>query len=1031
MRNLLALIISVALLPLAVISLPALAQDSTGALEEVTVTAQRREQNLQDVPISVTAFTGAELERSNIKEAAQYLNLSPNVSYTEDGQSGGTRGINISIRGVSNINTDESAFIQSVGIYLDEFSVASTANTTINPNLYDLARVEVLRGPQGTYFGRNAVGGALNLTTTKPTELLEGYATLGGSDYHNAGGEWNGGLVVNVPLSDTFFVRGVAYYEDSSGLVKNIVPNGGDSGHEYVMFRGAARWLISDSTTADLMYMYSKEDQGIDEAVPSGVWDTDTVATFLLNNPYDPNAITEALDDGEGFWPHNQNRVAHTAIGEQNDFKTNVAVLNIAHQFNEDVVLKWISGIIDVTRKKIFDNDLVPEDLVRRYNRGKSTSWSSELRLEVSKDGFDWITGVLYSADEIKTQPWDSVPGGGLGVVTGITTGVDLNPFLGPVPGGNPDVPIVGPGLVDFALTGSLPPLFNLTGDPANPFFLYNLTPDGQLPLCLGCNDRINKLNSVAVFSDFTFHATDKLDLTVGARYTLDDVYQSYSGYGLFRKPRIPDPSDPTGLTPLPTTDSKDFDDLAPRFSAAYQVSDDANLYATISKGYKAGGFTLGFNGAKGEAIDEPFKPETLWNYEVGFKSEWLDNRLRLNAAAFHLDWSDLQLETIFFAIPGDATSNINKTINVRDATADGAEVELALAATDRLTFTGGLGYLHTEIKSDDYARLSGNLEVALEGEPLPRSPEWTGSLAADYSFNIGSVPAWVRGEFVYRDSQFSTIEDVTYLQTSNALILANPLLPPTPDNVIGQVPDRSDGFPFKSPSVELFNFFAGLDFNANWKLQVFVENVFDKDYYTGSGDNFGLSGFRLKPHPRNIGATVTYTFGGGEPAAPSSPPPPPPPPPAAPPANPDLDGDGVLNEKDKCPNTRPGAVVDLDGCEVEAVISLEGVHFGFDESTLTPEAQAILDKAVALLDKQQSVVVEVAGHTDSVGSEEYNQKLSERRAVAVKDYLESKGITATRLTARGYGEAQPVASNDTDAGRALNRRVELIVLSR
>ena len=138
-----------------------------------------------------------------------------------------------------------------------------------------------------------------------------------------------------------------------------------------------------------------------------------------------------------------------------------------------------------------------------------------------------------------------------------------------------------------------------------------------------------------------------------------------------------------------------------------------------------------------------------------------------------------------------------------------------------------------------------------------------------------------------------------------------------------------------------------------------------------------------------------------------------------------------MLNEKDKCPNTRPGAVVDLDGCEVEAVISLEGVHFDFDKATLRPEAIVILDKAVGLLKTQASVVVEVAGHTDSKGSEEYNQGLSERRANAVKDYLESQGITATRLSARGYGEAQPVASNDTDEGRAQNRRVELIVLSR
>jgi outer membrane protein OmpA-like peptidoglycan-associated protein len=138
-----------------------------------------------------------------------------------------------------------------------------------------------------------------------------------------------------------------------------------------------------------------------------------------------------------------------------------------------------------------------------------------------------------------------------------------------------------------------------------------------------------------------------------------------------------------------------------------------------------------------------------------------------------------------------------------------------------------------------------------------------------------------------------------------------------------------------------------------------------------------------------------------------------------------------VPNERDKCPNTRPGAVVDLDGCEVEAVIELEGVYFDFDKATIKPEGMAVLDQAAALLQKHERVVVEVAGHTDSVGSDAYNQGLSERRANSVKDYLTSKGVTATRLTARGYGEAQPVASNDTDEGRAENRRVELIVLDR
>ena len=187
------------------------------------------------------------------------------------------------------------------------------------------------------------------------------------------------------------------------------------------------------------------------------------------------------------------------------------------------------------------------------------------------------------------------------------------------------------------------------------------------------------------MFSDFTWHATDRLDLILGARYTKDDVFGSFTGFGLFRTPRIPDPSDPSGLTPISTANGKQFDDVSPRFSIGYQVNDDVRLYGTVSKGYKAGGFTLGFNSANGQPINEPFGDETLVNYEAGFKTEWLDRRLRVNGSVFFLEWSDLQVETFFFAVPGDATSNIQRTISVRDAEATGFEVEFAAAPTERL----------------------------------------------------------------------------------------------------------------------------------------------------------------------------------------------------------------------------------------------------------------------------------------------------------------------------------------------------------
>ena len=178
---------------------PAIAQETSLALEEVVVTAQRREQSIQDVPVSVSAFSGETLQQRNITNAVDYLAITPGVSFTEDGQTG-SRGMGIAIRGVNSLVSGENAFVNSVGIYLDDFSVASVPNNVANPNLADMERVEVLRGPQGTYFGRNAVGGALNLTTKKPTDEFEGEVIVGLEDYEDAGESYNITGIVNIPV---------------------------------------------------------------------------------------------------------------------------------------------------------------------------------------------------------------------------------------------------------------------------------------------------------------------------------------------------------------------------------------------------------------------------------------------------------------------------------------------------------------------------------------------------------------------------------------------------------------------------------------------------------------------------------------------------------------------------------------------------------------------------------------------------------------------------------------------------------------
>ena len=797
-------IISFSFLALVMIAPTAVAQDGM-VLEEIIVTAQRREQSLQEVPVAVTAFTGEALEIANITEAAQYLNLTPNVSYTEDGQVG-SRGISIAMRGVSNINTDESSFIQSIGVYLDEFSVASVGQGTVNPQLQDLERIEVLRGPQGTYFGRNAVGGALNLTTRKPQPEFDAGVSVGARMFEGASQQYDVSGMINMPVSEAFMLRGVLYYEDSGGLVENIVPGGGDSGHEYTMGRVSARWLLDDATTVDLMLMHSDEQQGHDENVPSGVLDTDSVATFQFRGP--SSAFVAPIDPGTGFWPDNRSKTARSAIGEKNDNTTSIAVLKVAREMSDTMTLNWISGWIDTELDRVFDNDLVAENVVFREQTREGTSFSTELRLDITSDVYDWTVGALYARDEKDTE--NAVQLGTTTVVNGIQI-------------------------------GGLPPTF------LNDVF-------GR-PFCLGCSTRGFELTSIAFFTDLTWHVNERFDLTLGGRYTSDDVTNTFLPIGPAGGPRWPN-----DLVPTETIGSEDtFSDLSPRLALSYDLSDEATVYATVSRGYKAGGFSLDRNGADNSAVNEVFDPEILTNYEVGVKSELFGGRARFNAAAFLLDWQDLQLETFFFLVPGDATSNVQLTINVEEARATGLEAELAALLTDNLTLTGGIGVIDTEIQSDDVARLSGNLFVNLKGQPLPRAPELTFSAAADYRFTLDQWDGWARLEYIYKDSQYSTIEDVTYLQTSGVTVYGDPLTQMSP---IAQVPSRSDGFPFRTPEADIVNLRVGVNLDECWEVVAYVENLTDEAYFTGTGENFGLSGFRLRPHPRILGAKVNYKFG-------------------------------------------------------------------------------------------------------------------------------------------------------------------------
>ena len=727
-------------------------------LEEIVVTAQRREQSLQNVPISVTAFSGETLQKSNITEARDYLSVAPNVGFSDDGGSG-SRSINISIRGVSNVGLGEVSTANSIGFYIDELNVGSVSNGTINPQLQDMERIEVLRGPQGTYFGRNALGGALNISTKLPDEDFYAEVSANVGNFGTYGGE----AIVNVPLSDELMMRAVYSYQESDSFVDNVNPDGNDNGYEHNSGRVALRYLPSDRMTVDFSYTYTDEDEGGDISVPSGVLDQDTQSIFGSSFV----AINEL-----GFYSQNDDKV-NRDLKERNENSFSISNLRIAYDF-DGFSFKSITGLVKSDTERDFDQDGTSLDTLRRFNEYSGDSFSQEFRLQSEGgEAIDWTVGVFYADDEI--EQFNSIQAGADGSYT--------NPVTGEV-------------------IGLLPPI------PAG--FRINE------------NNRVFKTKSKAVFGEAVWHLNEEWDLTLGGRYTRDDINNRSFDVVAFEG-AVPDAGGKAS-----------FDNFSPKVVVKYAPSTEFNVYASASQGYKAGGVDFARSGDI-----TSFDPEELSSYEVGFKSELAEGRIRLSGAVFMLDWTDLQVQSNFLEVPGDISSAVEKTLNAAEASATGAEFEFTALLDEGLVASVAAGYLDTEFDKFDNALIKGNSnQIDLTGQSLPMTPELTASIALDYSFTVGELEAFVRGEWSYRSEAASNLEAIA----SDAGLLSLP------------------SFPYQVDAYDVFNLRAGLE-SQDWRLNAFVENVLGEDYYTGTGDGFGISGIRLKPHPRVVGMKFTYMF--------------------------------------------------------------------------------------------------------------------------------------------------------------------------
>lgn len=724
------------------------AQSDTAAdqvLEEIVVTAQRREESLRDVPISVSAFSDADLERYHIDDITKLINKSPNVSFT---QAGIRSERDISIRGVSNIGGQVSA----LAFYVDEFNIVNgprTANTgninsSVNPLLQDIERIEVLRGPQGTFFGRNATGGAINITTKKPAP--EFYAQAEGEygrfDKYAISG------VINSPIvSDRFLFRGSGYFEESDGFVDNAGPGGGGSDMEFSNVRLAGRILPSDRLTVDLSLNYAKEEHGISEEVATGVLNASSAN--LLSLVVGPNP--EAISDGLSFYPDNRSSVSHDLASDQEgEFITAIARVEYA---TDAFSITSVTGYFDSEFDSINDLDFTSNGWLEQRRDVTSESVSQELRVaSIGQSKLEWTAGVIYAEDELRQQ-FSVVPG--------------------------PD------GFV------GLPQGFRIdTGD---------ITFETE---------------SFALFGDLTWNLSDRLAVSAGGRFTRDDVSQVVAGI-TFETPDVPG------------SGQDEFDDFSPRVSLIYDWSDQLTTYATISKGYKAGGLQL--NVTQQLPVFK-FDEETLWNYEIGARLSLLGDRMRINSAVFYMDWEDLQVSTNVALVDPETQqiTFVNTTSNAASATSQGFELDIRALPLPGLELGAGVGYLDAEFDDFREAIVQGEV-VDLSKRPIPRAPEWTLNADAGYRFPIldGGAELFALAEWSYRSETFPDVDSLL-----------------------------EDVFPFRAPSFDVWNFRAGFE-NERFRVAAFLENAFDEEYFTRT-DGFSFAGIRLHPSQRVWGVTFT-----------------------------------------------------------------------------------------------------------------------------------------------------------------------------
>jgi iron complex outermembrane recepter protein len=676
------------------------AADETGQLEEITVTAQRRAERQQDVPIADTAITFAEAQRRGIVDTTSLTMAVPGLVINHTANEG-----NIFIRGVGT-NLFGPASEQTVALYVDGVYMPSPEANLFSFNNID--RIEVLKGPQGTLFGRNTTGGVVQIITREPSQTPGGDISLGYANYDtvSAQGYVTGGIVDGLAAD-----LAVMYDNQGKGWGNNFttgMENGIMAKNNYAL-RTKWKYTPSDSTTVKLLLDYSREYTKFDyQLVPGIISPVDGVSAYP--GPY--NALG-------GLRDYELTKAKGASVQVEHDAGV-VRIVNIlAYRHTE------VGYYLDQDDTPVVAADLKLPSLAH--------NWSEELQIySPEKSYVKWMLGGFY---------YDAFAG---------YTPVDIN-----------DAAVV---IDDHQLT-----------------------------------------RSKAGFGQATVPLLADTNLTLGARYTSED--QSFIGTTYVGSANL-------GTFTAEQTFSKTT------WRAALDHHFDSNImgYISANRGFKSGGYNL-----ITVAGTNSFLPEVLDAYEVGLKSEWLDRRLRVNAAAFWYNYKNIQIEV---PVQGGTT-----TVNGPKARLKGIEAEIEAKPTNELTLTGGITYLDGKYIDYPEALAIGPLgesgEVSATGNRTVSSPKITGNVSASYAIAlpVGHIEPSVSasyndGFFFYADNR---LEQPSYWLVNSSL--------------------------------------TWYSADENWSVQAWGKNLNDALYYAGRSEQGGLGDAQRQAPPRTYGVTLRVKF--------------------------------------------------------------------------------------------------------------------------------------------------------------------------